>query len=148
MPSAVQSLLPRRRSLITAGLAGLVAWVAIAQPFNTGSPADKVSLTEARALLDAGQVIVFDVREPEEHAASVIAGARLLPRSQLSQRYAEIPVDPARPVLLICATQNRSRASLADLRAAGKYPHVRYVQGGMSGWKAQGWPTVKPAQAS
>jgi rhodanese-related sulfurtransferase len=148
MTEFAKRLLPTRRSLLTAALAGLAAWVAIAQPFNSGSPADMVSLSEARALLESGKVMVFDVREPEEHATGVIQGARLLPRSQLNRRMAEIPTDATRPVLLICATQNRSRATLSELRSAGGYAHVRYVQGGMSGWKAQAWPTVKPAAAS
>jgi rhodanese-related sulfurtransferase len=146
MSGSGKGFLPTRRSLITAVLAGLAAWVAVAQPFKGGSPADSVNLNEARALIESGKVIVFDVREPEEQASGVIKGARSLPRSQLAQRLGEIPTDAARPVLLICATQNRSRATLSDLRASAGYAHVRYVQGGMNGWKAQGWPTVKPAQ--
>lgn len=105
---------------------------------------DAVSLELARAEFDAGRAVLIDIREPEEHATGVAAGAQLLPMRQLSARVKEIPTDPTRPVFLICRTQNRSAATLKALRAHG-YSHVRYVNGGMSEWAKRGWPVVKPA---
>jgi rhodanese-related sulfurtransferase len=107
------------------------------------SPADQVSLDAARAAHESGQAVLIDIREPIEHATGVAAGARLLPMQQLSRRVSEIPTDPAKPVLLICKTQNRSSATLRALRERG-YAHVRYVDGGMSEWARRGWPLVKP----
>lgn len=104
---------------------------------------DAVTLEVARAEHEAGRAVLIDIREPEEHATGIAAGARLLPMRQLSRRMDEIPADPARPVLLICNTQNRSAATLRALREHG-YPHVRYVKGGMSEWARRGWPMVKP----
>ncbi len=127
------------------GLLTLVAAVALGAAGCTDAidPADAVSLDVARAELEAGRVILIDIREPDEHATGVASGAVLLPMSQLRSRLAEIPTDPARPVLLICNTQNRSGAVLKALREHG-YAHVRYVHGGMSGWAARGWPMVRP----
>jgi rhodanese-related sulfurtransferase len=105
---------------------------------------DSVSLETARADLEAGRVVVFDIREPSEHATGVAKGARLLPMSQLNARVGEIPQDAKKPVYLICNTQNRSSATLRALRQYG-YGHVRYVSGGMSEWNRRGWPLVKPA---
>jgi rhodanese-related sulfurtransferase len=102
-----------------------------------------ISLDDARAAFESGRAILIDIREPDEHATGVAAGARLLPMKQLAQRLGEIPTDPAQPVLLICNTQNRSSAVLRALRERG-YPHVRYVHGGMSEWARRGWPMVKP----
>ena len=110
---------------------------------QAGASADVVSLDTARAELESGQAVLIDIREPQEHATGVAAGAQLLPMRQLSQRLSEIPTDPARPVLLICNTQNRSSATLRALRERG-YGHVRYVNGGMSEWARRGWPMVKP----
>lgn len=103
-----------------------------------------VSLEAARAELASGRSVVFDIREPGEHATGVAAGARLLPMSQLRQRLAEIPTNPAQPVLLICNTQNRSSRTLKALRDLGGYGNVRFVEGGMSEWARRGWPLVKP----
>jgi rhodanese-related sulfurtransferase len=122
---------------------GLVAMTsACSQPVKS----DAVTLDEARTAVEAGQAVLVDLREPQEHARGVAKQARLLPMSQLNGRYTEIPRDPGKPVYLICATQNRSSASLKALRAQGGYEHVRYVVGGMSGWAQRGWPMSSPPQ--
>jgi len=107
------------------------------------SDALSVSLDTARTELEAGRVVLIDIREPNEHAAGVARGARLLPMSQIGQRLAEIPGDPTQPVLLVCNTQNRSSRTLKALRERG-YGNVRFVEGGMSEWVRRGWPVVKP----
>ncbi len=123
-------------------LAGAGLWAAL--PRAAQAQDDAVSLDVARAEHEAGRVVLIDIREPMEHANGVAAGAKLLPMRQLGARLNEIPVDPSKPVLLICNTQNRSSATLRALREKG-YAHVRYVQGGMSEWARRSWPMVKPA---
>jgi rhodanese-related sulfurtransferase len=113
---------------------------------QTEASTDAVSLETARAEHEAGRAVLIDIREPEEHATGVAAGAKLLPMRQLNQRVHEIPTRADQPVLLICNTQNRSSATLRALRERG-YAHVRYVNGGMSEWARRGWPMVKPAAA-
>jgi rhodanese-related sulfurtransferase len=120
--------------------------IGVAACSQAADPADAVSLDEARSALASGKALLIDVREPEEHAQGVAPGARLLPRSQLPQRLAEIPTDPSKPVYLICRSQNRSKALLQDLRQTGGYRHVRYVAGGMSGWMGHGWPVRSPSR--
>lgn len=134
-PSTRSLRLARRGFLLLAGAAAV-----------GGAWADdlSVSLETARSELESGRSLVFDIREPVEHATGVAASARLLPMSQLRQRLAEIPNDPAKPVLLICNTQNRSSRTLKALRETGGYTNVRFVEGGMSEWAKRGWPMVKP----
>ncbi len=112
---------------------------------SSGNEADKVSLQQARAEHEAGRVLLIDIRETREHQTGVAQGAVLLPMSQLSQKQTLIPKNPDQPVLLICNTQNRSKASLAKLKAQG-YQNIRYVEGGMSEWASKGWPMVAPTQ--
>lgn len=135
---------PHRRQLLVA----LTAWPVGATMSHTawaqGGPA--VSLEAARAAFEAGKVTLIDIREPEEHATGVAAGALLLPMRQLAARLNDIPKDSSRPVLLICNTQNRSRAVQQALKERG-YHHVQYVNGGMSEWARRGWPMVKPGAA-
>jgi rhodanese-related sulfurtransferase len=137
--------LPKTRSRRLALLAlPLALGVLVAVFSNSGAQAaDAVSLQAAREAHEAGRALLIDIREPQEHARGVAAGAKLLPMSQLRQRLAEIPTDPARPVLLICNTQNRSSSTLKALRQQG-YGHVRYVDGGMAEWVRRGWPVVAP----
>lgn len=127
---------PRRRALaalLALACTGTSAW---ADDLSVG-------LDEARAAHEAGSALLIDIREPDEHATGVAAGAMLLPMSQLARRLAEIPANPDRPVLLICNTQNRSSRTLKALRERG-YGHARFVNGGMSEWAKRGWPMVKP----
>jgi rhodanese-related sulfurtransferase len=110
----------------------------------TGSNAlEKVSLEQARIEHEGGKALLIDIRERSEHLSGVAQGAMLLPMSELAQRQSLIPKNPAQPVLLICNTQNRSKATLDSLKRQG-YQNVRYVEGGMSQWAARGWPLVPP----
>jgi rhodanese-related sulfurtransferase len=131
----------RRVTLQGLAAAGLTL-TALTLPLSALAQSNAVSLDQARAELEAGKALLVDVREPEEHATGVAPGARLLPMRQLSARLAELPRD--RPVLLICNTQNRSRATFDALRERG-WTNLRYVNGGMSEWNRRGWKTVKPA---
>jgi rhodanese-related sulfurtransferase len=132
-----------RRQWLHRAAATLLA-AALAGCGQTAASTDAVSLETARAEHEAGRAVLIDIREPEEHATGVAAGAKLLPMRQLSQRVHEIPTRADQPVLLICNTQNRSRATLRALRERG-YAHVRYVNGGMSEWARRGWPMVQPS---
>jgi rhodanese-related sulfurtransferase len=133
---------PHRRAWLHRAAVTLLA-AALAGCGQTEASTDAVSLETARAEHEAGRAVLIDIREPEEHATGVAAGARLLPMRQLNQRLHEIPTRADQPVLLICNTQNRSSATLRALRERG-YANVRYVNGGMSEWARRGWPMVKP----
>jgi rhodanese-related sulfurtransferase len=123
----------------------LIAIVVVLSACSSGNNADKVSLQQARIEHDAGRALLIDIRETREHQTGVAQGALLLPMSQLPQKQSLIPKDPSQPVLLICNTQNRSKASLAKLKEQG-YQNIRYVEGGMSEWASKGWPMVAPSQ--
>jgi rhodanese-related sulfurtransferase len=132
--------LPRRTALhLLLALGG-----AAALPAHASLSGEKVSLDTARAEAEAGRALLVDIREPQEHATGVSRVAKLLPMREIGARLAEIPKDAAKPVLLICNTQNRSRAVWQALRERG-YTNVRYVEGGMSEWARRGLPLVPPA---
>jgi rhodanese-related sulfurtransferase len=87
--------------------------------------------------------MLVDIRETREHKTGVVAGAVLLPMSELPQKQSLLPKNSDQEVLLICNTQNRSKATLQKLKEQG-YQNIRYVDGGMSQWAAKGWPMVAP----
>lgn len=126
-------------SAITFAMGAAPAWGA-----GEAAATDSVSVDEAQAAVQARRAVLIDIREPDEQATGVAPGAKTLPMSQLAARLAEIPNDPKQPVLLVCNTQNRSRATLQRLRERGGYTNVRFVQGGMSEWRRRGLPLVPP----
>ncbi len=113
------------------------------QACSPSAQVQAVTLEQARADHESGKVLMIDIREKQEHATGVAQGAVLLPMSQLAQRIGEIPKQSDQPVLLICNTQNRSRAVTEALQEQG-FTNIRYVNGGMSEWARRGWPMVKP----
>lgn len=74
--------------------------------------------------------VLVDVRQPDEYRAGHIAGARLIPLGELSQRLAEIPKE--REVLCVCRSGSRSGSAVRQLIAAG-YTATN-LSGGMLGW--------------
>jgi rhodanese-related sulfurtransferase len=88
-------------------------------------------LREAGKDDDAGPILV-DVREPAEFDMVRAEGARLLPLSTFLTRYKSLPVD--RPLMMICATGNRSGQATAYLLAHG-WTDVVNVTGGTAAWQ-------------
>jgi rhodanese-related sulfurtransferase len=54
---------------------------------------EQIGRAELAARLDAGDVVVVDVRPASEYAAGHIAGARSIPIDQLATRIKELPAD-------------------------------------------------------
>lgn len=90
----------------------------------------------ALALLDRGQAILVDVREPQEWTAGHAPQAEHLPLGGLDATA----LDPELPVIAICRSGNRS-GKAADLLAAAGVP-VHNLAGGMKAWAEAGLPVV------
>ncbi len=103
-------------------------------------PVPTVSVKEAAKRLEAdgpARPLVVDVRDTHEFARVRAEGAVLLPLGTFVHRFRELPAD--RPLLLICASGQRSASAAAFLLANG-YPDVANVAGGTFAWLAAGLP--------
>jgi hydroxyacylglutathione hydrolase len=86
-----------------------------------------VHVTQYRQALGAdGQLV--DVREPAEIAGGTLPGAVNIPLGSLPQRVGEL--DPARPVVLVCRSGNRSGQAGRWLDGRG-FREVVNLAGGM-----------------
>ncbi len=74
------------------------------------------------------EVLLLDVREPEEHARGAIPGAVLVPRGLLEMRIGQLCDDPDRPILVHCAAGGRAALAARTLQEMG-YRDVRCVDG-------------------
>ena len=79
---------------------------------------------------------VVDVRESDEIASGMIAGARHIPLAQLPARLGEL--DKTRPVVAVCRSGRRSAAAADQLAAAGFTAYT--MTGGMLDWSDAGLP--------
>lgn len=105
------------------------------------APADGVVEIDAaalRALLASGRdLLLVDVRQPEEHAIERIEGARLVPLGQLEARWSELAAHRDGLVVVHCQRGARSRKACALLQERG-FRDVRSLAGGIEAWAAGG----------
>ena len=95
-------------------------------------PVDALRRQHAGALL-------LDVREDDERAGGIAAGARGIARGLIEAGIDAIEPDREREILAICASGQRSLLAAASLRALG-YRRSMSVRGGFARWKAEGLP--------
>src|SRR2546425_5657674 len=93
-----------------------------------------------KARLDQGeQLVLIDVREPEEWAQGIIPGAHTVPRGVLEgQVDAQIPRETT--VVLYCGSGGRSALAARSLKEMG-FENVESLDGGFGGWAQAGFPT-------
>jgi rhodanese-related sulfurtransferase len=84
---------------------------------------------------------VIDVRTTVEYQSGHIDGAINVPIDQLRATLPALDLDPARPVVAICATAHRSIPAVRLLKRAGY--DARQLRGGMITWWRARLPTVK-----
>lgn len=96
-----------------------------------------ISATELKRRLDAGDAILIDVRESDEHAREHILGARLAPLSAIDAH--DFDRDHAKAAVFHCRSGMRTQASAAKLLAHG-FREAYYLDGGIEAWKAAGFP--------
>jgi len=90
-------------------------------------------------LMSAGEVLLVDVREPQEYLAERIPGALLYPLSTFDPDA--LPPNGERRVVFHCAGGKRSlEAAQRRLAAGGTYPI--HLGGGIAAWKAAGLPVI------
>jgi adenylyltransferase/sulfurtransferase len=99
-----------------------------------------LTAAELKSKLDSGEdILILDVREPQEYRINQIHGSILIPLGDLPQRVREI--DSAREIVVHCKTGARSAKAVDFLRGAG-FRRVRNLKRGIVGWIE----TVDPTQ--
>lgn len=100
-----------------------------------------VDSTEMVEIITKGdqQVLILDVRQPEEYKEGHIPGAINLPVRELPVRVKELPANLELPIITVCHSGARSAYAAMFLRGYG-YSHVRSLDLGMHRWKELGLP--------
>lgn len=121
--------------------AGMLAWSTLSG--RSGSRA--LSPLQTTQLINSGNGLVFDLRDPAEFAAGTVTGAKSLPADSIKERLGEMARFKARPIILVCATGQRSGRAVADFTAGG-FTEVYNLAGGVAAWRDAGLPLVKGGQ--
>jgi rhodanese-related sulfurtransferase len=130
-----------QQNIMWVGLAvasgGMLVWDMFAKT------AGGISVQEATVLLNREDAIVVDVRETHEWSAGHIAGAKHIALAQLANHISEIEKLKERPIIVCCASGNRSSSACKTLQNAG-FTKVHNLSGGIAAWRDAGLPiTVK-----
>ncbi len=99
-----------------------------------------IDVREAHELLERGNALALDVREPAEWRAGRIPDAVHIPLGELPRRAHELPRD--RRIVAVCRSGNRSGLATSALRRAGY--EADNLRGGLKAWRASGLPLDPP----
>jgi len=84
-------------------------------------------------------LILLDVREPDELATASIAWATHIPMGEIPARHSELPLDA--PIVVMCHHGGRSARVTQFLEANG-YANAVNLDGGIDAWSESIDPTV------
>lgn len=101
----------------------------------------QINATTAKALLDRGDAVLIDVREPDEHARERIEGARLAPLSRFDPVSLVGEGERGKIAVFHCNSGNRTAQAADRLLGAG-FTEAYQLEGGIQGWKRAGLPVI------
>lgn len=100
---------------------------------------------ELHALMQANQeILLFDVRQPLDLLAhsEILPGAKRLAPKELLEQTSLIPKDKDSILYCTCVSEKTSRMILHKALALN-FSRIRFLRGGLEGWKAKGYPVER-----
>ncbi|CAG0968287.1 thiosulfate sulfurtransferase [Rhodocyclaceae bacterium] len=122
--------------VLLAALSGGMLLVSFFQGGGAG-----ISVAEATLLINREDALVLDVRETHEWSNGHIPNARHVALGHLDKHISEIEKFKERPVIVCCASGNRSSSACGTLRKAG-FQRVFNLNGGIGAWTEAGLPVT------
>lgn len=124
-----------------------IIWVALAcvsggmllWPMIAGGDVSHLTPAEATLLMNREDALVLDVRETGEWSSGHITGARHISLGQLDKRLSELDKFKEKPIIVVCATGNRSSSACGQLKKHG-FGKVFSLGGGVSSWRDANLP--------
>jgi rhodanese-related sulfurtransferase len=104
----------------------------------------EVTPQRTRELLDSGEAVVVDVREPYEREAGHIEGTRHIELERLASQAETLPRD--QPIVFQCRLGARSAMAAQAFRASGY--DAWSMAGGLQAWSDQGLPIAGGGQVA
>jgi rhodanese-related sulfurtransferase len=120
----------------------LAGMPAMADPVRRRAPdpfAHYMTRDELKQALDAGMVVLVDVRETNEFESGHVPGARNMPISSFDAR--KLPPTRGRTLVFMCTSGVRSAMAHDQATSAGRVGAQHYP-GGMNDWIAAGEPVA------
>jgi len=103
---------------------------------------EAVSAQQAQRVIASFNPIILDVRTPREFARGHLKNSVLIPVQQLQSRMDELAGFSDEPILIYCATGNRSTVAAKILIDKG-FTRIFNLRHGISDWVKNKYPIVK-----
>lgn len=130
-----------QQNLMWVGLAAVSGGMLLWQ-MATGQGRNNISVNEATLLINRQDALVVDVRETAEWSSGHIPNARHVALGHLGKHVSEIEKFKDKPVIVVCATGNRSGSACSVLKKAG-FQQVFNLAGGVHAWSDAGLPMTR-----
>jgi rhodanese-related sulfurtransferase len=101
-----------------------------------------IDVADAARRLEAGEIVLVDVREAGEWHGGHVPGARHIPLAAVPGTIDEL-ARHGKPIAFICGSGHRSRMACATARGLNVATALN-VDGGMHAWQRAGLPTTRP----
>jgi phage shock protein E len=113
--------------------------LAISLAACAAAPSGTVSGEQLSRRIEQGNanLVILDVRTPEEFAAGHVPGARNIPHDQLPERIAELADAKNRDVIVYCRSGKRAAIAQNTLEAHG-FKRIVHLEGDMLKWQEEG----------
>ncbi|MCC6802057.1 MAG: rhodanese-like domain-containing protein [Anaerolineae bacterium] len=99
-----------------------------------------ISAADLAGFLTAQDMVLLDVRQPEEYEAGHLVGSFNVPIRELSQNLDLLP-DKTASIVVICKGGGRAVLAATALELLG-YENVKVLKGGFDGWAGEELPTT------
>lgn len=106
-----------------------------------------IEAKEAQSLINTGEAVVIDVRDPNEWSKGTIKADKLvkISRGFLEVKYPKLILkqyDKNDKFIVYCGIEPRSILATQTLQKLG-FKNVQYLKGGFKNWKASGYAVAK-----
>ena len=108
---------------------------------------EKLDMTElenwaperVKTALDAGEIVLIDVRTPQEYMTEHVEGALLMPMAFFNVN--SLPSQEGKRIVLHCGSGVRSGKMAEQMKEAGLAP-LAHMEGGFGAWKSAKLPYI------
>ena len=126
-----------QQNLMWVMLAAISGGMLLVQMVRGGG--NNIGVADATLKLNREDALVLDVRETHEWDRGHIPNSRHIALGQIGKRLHEIEKFKSRPIIVVCASGNRSSSACGQLKKHG-FGKVFSLGGGVSSWRDANLP--------
>jgi len=101
-----------------------------------------ISATDLVNQLGHSNILILDVRSPQEYAAGHVPGAINLPHTSVASQIKTLQKHKNETIVLYCKSGHRASIAEQTLTDAG-FKQLLHLDGDMDGWQAGNYPIEK-----